>query len=173
MAAEACELPHGSQVERRFLQDAFLADAFRAPLGHGDASPIDLFFAVFGHHPMWLKLILLLRHRLGAVFGLAAARTEDLLHPVRQARYQVGQTIGPWPLYFISDDELIAGRENAHLDFRVSVLKQGSGTRIWVVVSTFCCTHNRFGRVYLRLIGPFHRWGVRRLLQRALAAGRL
>lgn len=173
MIAKACELPQGSRVESRFLHEADFADAFQAPVKQPAASTVDLFFAIFGHHPLWVKLILLARHRIGEVFGLAAATTQELMHPTRKPSYRVGQTIGPWPIYFMGDDELIAGRENKHLDFRLSVLKQGKGPTASVVVTTFCCTHNRFGRAYLRLIGPFHKWGVRRLLSRAVAAGRL
>ncbi len=173
MLAQACELPLGSRVEARFLHQAFFADAYRAPVRREDASPVELFFAIFGHHPLWAKLMLLARHRIGEIFGLAAATTAELMHPTQLPSYRVGQNIGPWPIYFMSDEELIAGRENRHLDFRLSVLKQGSGPTAAVVVSTFCCTHHRFGRVYLRLIGPFHKWGVRRLLCRAVAAGRL
>jgi hypothetical protein len=42
-----------------------------------------------------------------------------------------------------------------------------------VVVSTVCWVHNAAGKAYLRLIIPFHRWGVRHLLKRAVRAGRL
>lgn len=173
LRVQACELPVRSHVEPRFLCDAYLADAFQAPLLRDRASTVDLFFAIFGHHPLWLKLILLLRHRVGALFGLAAAPTAALMRPLRQADYRAGQAIGPWPLYFVGDEELIAGRENRHLDFRLSVLRQGTGAGALVVVSTFCCAHNGFGRLYLRLIKPFHQWGVQRLLRRALDAGRL
>jgi hypothetical protein len=33
--------------------------------------------------------------------------------------------------------------------------------------------HNRFGKAYLRIILPFHRFGVRMLLLNAVKAGRL
>jgi hypothetical protein len=42
-----------------------------------------------------------------------------------------------------------------------------------VVVSTLCTVHNAFGKLYLFVIIPFHRWGVRRLISRAVIAGRL
>jgi hypothetical protein len=33
--------------------------------------------------------------------------------------------------------------------------------------------HNWFGRAYLFFIVPFHRWGVKYIIKRALRAGRL
>lgn len=41
------------------------------------------------------------------------------------------------------------------------------------VIATICTTHNTFGKIYLFFIIPFHKWGVRRLMSRAIAAGRL
>ena len=85
----------------------------------------------------------------------------------------MGESIGPWPIYFLGEVELVAGRDNKHLDFRLSVLKQGTGQAAYAVVSTVCRTHNAFGRTYLYLVVPFHKWGVQRLLSRAAQAGRL
>lgn len=76
-------------------------------------------------------------------------------------------------LFHLSDSELVAGRNNKHLDFRLSVLKELGGSSATVVVSTVCDVHNRFGKVYLFFIVPFHRWGVRKLLSNAMVAERL
>jgi hypothetical protein len=171
--AEPCLLPLQSALDHRLVAGATFSDSYRVPLSHGDASAVDIFFAVFGHHPVWLKTILLLRHRAGALFGLGAARTSDILNPTRSERYRVGECIGPWPIHFLAESEVIAGRDDKHLDFRVSVLKHATGEDAFATISTVCHAHNRFGRVYLRVVAPFHKWGVQRLLARALSAGRL
>jgi hypothetical protein len=67
-------------------------------------------------------------------------------------------------------DELVTGRNDKHLDFRVSVIRE-AGKR--VVFSTAVMTHNTFGRTYLAAILPFHRFGVRGLRTNAAAAGRI
>lgn len=168
-----CPLPAGTAIDRALLDDATFADAYRIALANDDASVVDIFFAVFGHHPTWLKAMLLVRHRVGAWFGLQGASTADLLRPRRQARYRVGETIGPWPIHFLGDGELVAGRDNRHLDFRLSVLRCSGEPAPSAVISTVCRAHNRFGRLYLRAVAPFHVWGVQRLLRRAAQAGRL
>jgi uncharacterized protein DUF2867 len=173
MAVSPCPLPANSAIERELVEGAFFTDSYLVPLAHADASVVDIFFAVFGHHPVWLKAILLVRHRVGAWFGLKAANSTEVISPSRVASYRVGQNIGPWPIYFLGESELVAGRDNKHLDFRVSVLKLGSGQTASAVVSTVCRTHNWFGRVYLVLVAPFHRWGVQRLLSVAVQSGRL
>jgi hypothetical protein len=173
MRVEPCALPANTALHREFVEGAFFTDSYRVALKNGDASPVDIFFAIFGHHPAWLKAVLLARHRVGSWLGLEAASTAEIMNPARNASCRIGEKIGPWPIYFLGEAELVAGRDNKHLDFRVSVLKQGLGQSAHAVVSTVCRTHNRFGRVYLLLIAPFHKWGVQRLVSRAALAGRL
>lgn len=173
MPVEDCEVPPGSAIGRSVIDAAFFRDAHRVRLSRPQADVVDLFFAVFGHHPPWMKAALIVRNRAAARFGLAVPADADILRPARKAAYQVGDRIGPWPVFSLGPGELVAGRDNRHLDFRVSVLKRCEGGVTSAVVSTVCTTHNGFGRLYLRCIIPFHRWGVRLLLARAEAAGRL
>ncbi len=169
----ACPLPVHTALDRALIDNASFSDSYRVALLPAHASVVDIFFAVFGHHPVWLKTILLVRHRVGAWLGLGAASTAQLLNPVRSESYCAGQNIGPWPIYFLGESELIAGRDNKHLDFRLSVQTHTTGEASFATVSTVCRAHNQFGRVYLRVIAPFHKWGVKRLLARAMLAGRL
>ena len=90
----------------------------------------------------------------------------------KRDRYFVGAKIGPWPIFFLGSDELVAGRDNKHMDFRLSIMKVHDD-RPSVVVSTVCVVHNKFGQYYLSSITPFHKFGMRRLMASALAAHRL
>jgi Protein of unknown function (DUF2867) len=173
MTVAPCSLPANTVLDQELVASAFFADSYSVPLRHSNASVVDIFFAIFGHHPTWLKAILLVRHRVGSWFGLGAANTAEVMSPTRAKSYRVGENIGPWPIYYLGESELVAGRDNKHLDFRLSVLKCGAGQSACAIVSTVCRTHNWFGRVYLRLIAPFHKWGVQRLLSRAAQTGRL
>ena len=173
MRPESCDVPGTSAIGRQVVDAAYFRDAYRAVLTRPDASPVDVFFAVFGHHPAWMKRVLILRNRLAAAGGLDTAQDADILRPERRAHYRVGDTIGPWPIFGLTATELVAGRDNSHLDFRLSVLIERSQAQPTAVISTVCTTHNRFGRVYLWFVIPFHTWGVKKLISRALTAGRL
>ena len=85
----------------------------------------------------------------------------------------MGEKIGGWPIFALSDRELIAGRDNTHLDFRLSILRVSEGDAERVVVSTVCVVHNVFGKVYLFVITPFHQRGICWLMRAAIHAGRL
>jgi hypothetical protein len=173
MPVEECDVPAASAIDRRVVDAAFFRDAYRTPLACADAGVTDIFFGVFGHHPPWMKRVLIVRNRLAVWCGLEAPTRAEIMCPAVKARYVAGDKIGPWPVFSLTETELVAGRDNRHLDFRLSVLKQTDGGAASAVISTVCTTHNAFGRLYLRVIIPFHRWGVRHLISRAIAAGRL
>ncbi len=173
MRIEACDLPAGSAIERRVADAAFFRDAYCAPLAHAQASVVDIFFAVFGHPSPWLKRLLIVRNRMATACGLDAPTPDEIMSPQRRCSYGVGDKIGPWPVFSLSEAELVAGRNNKHLDFRLSIFKHTDGDLASAVISTVCTTHNIFGKLYLLVIIPFHKWGVRHLMSRAIAAGRL
>lgn len=173
MCVTKCHLPATTAIDSAMLQGSFYADAYCVPLVRGELSVADIFIAVFGHYPGWIKALLLARLRLGALFGLRAAHTSDLLQPIQASSYCVGQKIGRWPIHHLSERELVAGINDRHLDFRVSVLRHESAQGTFAMISTVCRTHNWFGRLYLRIITPFHSWGVRHLMSRASRARRL
>jgi hypothetical protein len=171
--AVACDIPSVSVLNRRTIEGAYFRDSYRAPLSRSNAGVVDIFHAIFGHHPAWLKVLLIVRHRIASLCGLDVPSASEVIEFEIKDRYAVGDKIGVWPIFWLSDTELVAGRDNKHLDFRLSVLKITDGETASVVVSTLCTVHNTFGRLYLFFIVPFHKWGVPRLISRAVAAGRL
>jgi hypothetical protein len=62
-----------------------------------------------------------------------------------------------------SDDEVLLGTNERHLDFRVSVRREADR----VVLSTVVRLHNRRGRAYFALVRPVHPTIVRAMLNRA------
>jgi hypothetical protein len=62
--------------------------------------------------------------------------------------------------FFLGSDELVAGRDNKHMNFRLSIMKVHDGIRPGIIVSTLCIFHNKFGQYYLSSIIPFHRFGL-------------
>ena len=173
MCIEECEVPSISVLDQRLVEAAFFRDSYRTPLTRAQAGVVEIFFGVFGHHPLWMKSVLVARNRIASLCGLDAPTSSEIMKPEVKDSYKVGDKIGPWPIFSLTQSELVAGRANKHLDFRLSVLKEANGETMNTVISTVCTTHNAFGRLYLFFIIPFHKWGVRRLMSKAVAAGRL
>src|SRR5215472_7687806 len=113
----------------------------RAAQSHG-ARHRRYLFAIFAHHPLWMKLLLIVRNKVAALAGLEAPTTSEILHIETKDRYVVGEKIGVWPIFSISENEVVAGRNNKHMDFRLSVLKVRNDHGTSVVVSTICTVHN-------------------------------
>lgn len=173
MSIVECDVPSQSALSRELVERAYFRDAYRAPLRRAELGIIDIFFAIFAHRPLWMTLLLITRNKLASLAGLDAPTASELRHVEIKKRYVVGDKIGVWPIFSLSDAEIVAGRDNKHMDFRVSVLKVPDGDRACVVVSTICTVHNWSGKLYLFFISPFHRYGVRKLMTTALAARRL
>ena len=171
--AVACDIPPVSVLDRRTIEAAYFRDCYRAPLSRPHASMVEIFHALFAHHPAWMKAALIVRHWIASLCGLEAPSASEVLHFEMKERYAVGDKIGVWRIFSLSDTELVAGRDNKHLDFRLSVLKAADGDAASVVVSTICTVHNLFGKIYLFFIVPFHRHGVQTLMSNAVAAKRI
>ena len=168
-----CDLPPGSALSREMIGNAYFHDSYRAPLTREGLGIVEVFFALFGHTPLWMKLLLVARNAAARLFGLDVPTVAQIMKPTVRSEYRVGEKIGPWPIFFIGDNEIIAGRDNKHMDFRLSVLKAMDGDAMSVVVSTIFTVHNVFGKIYLFFIVPFHRKGVQLLMSNAVAANRL
>jgi Protein of unknown function (DUF2867) len=157
-------------LSREWIERPYFRDSFKTPLSRSDLGATDLFLAIFAHHPLWMKLLLIVRTRQPpSPVSMHRPRPKSCMPNIKD-RYIVGENIGVWPIFSLSEDEVIAGRNNKHLDFRVSVLKLRDGDGSSVVVSTVCRVHDLAGKLYLSFVVPFH---VPKLMENALAARRL
>ncbi|NPV24945.1 DUF2867 domain-containing protein [Bradyrhizobium aeschynomenes] len=166
-------LPVASLIDRALLLRSDYRESMAMELSRSDLSTIDIFFAIFGHRPGWMKAVLILRNTLAAPFGLEVSRGRDILSIQRKPAYSIGEKMLGWTIFVHTADELIVGRDNAHLDFRVSILREHSIGQQRIVISTICDAHNAFGVAYLKAVLPFHKRGFRWLIKRARACGRL
>ena len=173
MSVVECDVPAASALGADLIERADFRDAYRAPLRRAELSVVEIFFGIFAHRPRWMNLMLIARNQAAALAGLEVPTTSEIVHMEKRDRYLVGDKIGPWPIFFLGADELVAGRDNKHMDFRLSIMKVHDGMSPSVVVSTLCVVHNKFGQWYLSSVIPFHKFGLRRLIAGALAAKRL
>src|SRR6202049_2555257 len=173
MHVVVCDISSTSVLSRDLIESAYFRDSYRAPLTRNELGIVDIFFGIFAHHPLWMKLLLIARNKAASSIGLDAPTASEILHVEIKDHYAVGEKIGVWPIFSLSENEVVAGRNNKHMDFRLSVLKVPDGDRTSVVVSTICTVHNLTSKLYLFFVVPFHRYGVRKLMANALAARRL
>lgn len=170
--ARACAPPPDCGLAR-CLPGADYVDAFEAPLNLVDASMTELYAGIIMRPPNIVVAMMRLRNFLVAPFGLKTGAGRDRAPHDARRQNADGGTIGLWRLYGLEPDEILAGEDDKHLDFRVSLQRRAGRAGPSIVLSTAVRTHNLLGRTYLRLILPFHRRFVRLMLDEALKAGRV
>jgi hypothetical protein len=143
-------LPASSQLHARVASGDFLdCYAIEASLRPRQAAEIITDF------PAWARGLLKIRRVVTAPFGLSNDGPPAV------------DKVGPFPVEIETPDELIAGFNDKHLDFRLSVMSWNGQ----VSLATWVHTHNLGGSVYLGGIMPFHILIVRNALKRVAAGG--
>jgi len=104
--------------------------------------------------PVWARFLLIIRRLVTAPFGLSNDGPT------------ASDKVGIFPVETESDNELIAGFNDKHLNFRVSVISQEGR----VFLATWVRTNNIGGQIYLKMILPFHVLISRNALARVRAA---
>lgn len=142
------QLPQGSVLADRVSPTDFL-DCFEvsSDIAVRKAANIIVDF------PIWAKFLLLIRKVVTVPFGLSNDGPP------------AADKIGPFPVELETENELIAGFNDKHLDFRVSVISQDKK----VYLATWVHPNNVGGRFYLSVILPFHVLIARNALLRVAA----
>lgn len=165
IAVRTVALPPGASIAPLY-PGSQLADAYAVDLPTAQACQMDmqsLARILLGSQPAWAQKLMLLRDAVVALFGIKTSQ---------QMAAKPGKRVGIFRIYAVSDDEIILGEDDSHLDFRLSVLRnRAAGWHGSVTLASVVHCHNRVGRAYILLIRPFHKLIVRRSLARAARGG--
>lgn len=152
-------IPLDSEIHRR-LPGADFFDSYEGTLPPEAAvqSALALALRTFTQSPGWVDFLMGVRNRVVALVGLKDLGAPSQMAPVRPPEsYQVGDRVGIFTLRYLSDDEVILGDSDKHLDVLVSVCKRPRGDTTLLLVSTVVHVHNRLGRLYMLFVGPAHK----------------
>lgn len=117
---------------------------------------------VFEQNPKWLQFLFKIRGLFGVYLGLKKHTPSDY-----KDDFKVGGHVKFFKIYSIEPNEIILGANDNHLNFRVSVYNSHT-LKNNIQLSTLVKYHNRTGKIYMKLIAPFHRMVIRYMLQRAI-----
>ncbi len=152
-------IPPDSEIHRR-LPGAYFFDSYEGALPPEDAalSALALSLRTFGKSPAWVDFLMRVRNRVVTWFGLKDLGTldaRDFAKPLDV--YQVGDRVGIFTLRYLSEEEVILGDADKHLDVLVSVCKRPRPGAVALSVSTVVHVHNGLGRLYMLFVGPAHK----------------
>ena len=140
----------------QLLVGAQFIDAYRIAVEGTALDARTAAIKMFARAPRWIEALLNLRNLIVAPLGL---KTSGDGEP------STGGLIGLFPVLSETPERLVAGFNDSHLDFRVVVDVASAESGQQVTTTTLVLTHNRFGRIYLTAIMPFHRLVARTMLR--------
>jgi hypothetical protein len=147
---------------------SYFHDCYLMPLAHGGRSALEIFLGTVARSPRWVEFLLGLRNRIVAPFGLKNVGHLGSLPPLKPAaEYKIGDQVGIFKLLSVTDDEVILGETDKHLDVKVSLCKVMRDDREAVAVATVVHIHNLLGRIYMLFVAPMHRIIAPAVMRRA------
>jgi hypothetical protein len=139
------------------LPGAQFADAYALSVSGQSLTALAATQLAFGRAPGWINRLLRLRNAVVSPFGLKAGE---------KSSKPFVEKAGIFPVLHQAPHRIVLGLDDKHLDFRLLVDVQDIGGGMQTVTaSTLVKTHNRFGRIYLAIVKPFHRMIVPAMLR--------
>lgn len=132
----------------------------------------DIGKAFFASAPGWTKFLFALRNKIVPIFGLKVPDTGKSPEEIAENfSFEPNESIGLFKVYSKTENEVIMGEDDQHLNFRISLLKAADPTEKAMKnlsISTTVEFNNRLGRLYFLPVKPFHRLIVAAMLKRTI-----
>ncbi len=136
-------------------------DSYATADPHSDWPLPRVWHRVLSQTPGWVHQLMSLRNAIVSRFGLKTGGGLQMppLTPNSDPsqQWKVGDQTGIFVLRVLSANELIAGQDDKHLDFELSLLREWRDGKPSLILSTVVKEHNLLGRSYMTVITPFHR----------------
>jgi hypothetical protein len=130
------------------LKGAHFFDSYEMPLAHNGRLALEIYLKVVARTPSWVNFLMATRNRIVAFLGFKNLGHLGGVSPAKKpCDYRVGDRVRIFTLRSLSDDEVILGDSDKHLDVKVSICKLVGQDRQSVAVATVVHIHNRLGRI--------------------------
>ncbi|GAA4234146.1 DUF2867 domain-containing protein [Postechiella marina] len=123
--------------------------------------------AFFASAPKWSEKLFELRNRIVSIFGLKISeKNKDRQQQLENFTYEPGSSLGLFNVYSKTENEVILGEDDKHLNFRISLLKENAQTQNKkLTITTVVKYNNWFGKLYFLPVKPFHKLIVPKMLK--------
>ncbi len=162
----AIEIPSNSELSRE-VPGSYFNDCYERELDTDGKCAMDLYLTVVSRTPDWVNALMALRNRIVSLVGLKNLGHLGGVDGAKAAgAYRVGDRVGIFSLLSITENEVVLGDMDKHLNVKISVLKTRRGARTAVAVSSVVHVHNALGKFYMFFVGPIHKRIVPAMLAR-------
>lgn len=148
-------LPNSSNVNN-FISKIDFTDSYKMELSK-DEDIKELYLEFLSKDSKLIKSLMSFRNKIMSLFGFKT----EIKHSNNIKDIRVGNKVGFFTIYYIGEYEIIAGEKDKHLDFCVSFYKKDTN----LTISTLIQYNNSFGKIYMNLIKPFHKFVVKNMLK--------
>ncbi len=159
MTSSVCKtsIPSGSEIEK-ITSGAYYFDTYKASVSIDQKTALDIYLDMVKTTPKWVNSLMAIRNKTASMVGL---KNLGHLGEIEQSKtgenYKVGDQVGIFTVYFISDKEVILSESDNHLDVKLSVYKIGENKHNTIAISTVVHIHNILGRLYMLFVTPLHK----------------
>lgn len=138
------------------------ADSFQSTIidKENKLKPSDIGKAFFFSTPRWIKRLFGLRNKMVGLFGLKTSSNFDKKQLLNTLQYKKGDRVGLFKVFSKTDNEIILGQDDKHLNFRVSFFlerRKENENEKQLTITTTVVFKNLFGKLYFLLIKPLHK----------------
>lgn len=145
-----------TEKTRKLFKSLDFADTFSTTNHENDLEEISK--RIFTLKSKWIIALFELRNKLVGFFGLKTEMPSDY-----NEDFAIGGYVGFFKIYDLSEEEVILGADDKHLKFRVGIHKTPAATNN-IKVTTLVQLNNTFGKIYMKIIAPFHRLIVKKMV---------
>ncbi|MFT4031774.1 MAG: DUF2867 domain-containing protein [Siphonobacter sp.] len=132
-----------------------------------DITSTEIGKSFFKSAPKWVELLFALRNKLVGTFGL---KTSENMNDRQLDHFKCtpGEQLGIFKVYNKTENEVVLGEDDKHLNFRVSLYldqQAANSEKKTLTISTAVTFNNFLGRLYFLPVKPFHKIIVCKMLQ--------
>lgn len=124
--------------------------------------------AFFTSGPKWGSKMFAFRNKVVGLFGLKTGVETEPIKEADNFTLEIGDRVGIFKVFNKTNNEIVIGEDDKHLDFRVSLLfdkNQGGQDENSLTISTTVKFHNWLGVLYFLPVRPFHKLIVPAMLK--------
>ena len=149
-----------NSLPRNDYEDAFAVEMqYPVPL----AELPKLFFIAF---PTWFIVLMGIRETVAKLIGLKTSHGMDVKKQIKEFKGEVGESISLFHVMGKTEEEIMTGESDSHLDFRMSLFSRVKKDKHEMIIATTVQYNNWVGRVYFFFVKPIHRMVMPILLKR-------
>jgi hypothetical protein len=164
------ELPYKSILNKDRNHYDYI-DLYQRPLvdKNNHIGPTEVGKAFFSSGPKWVGKLFGLRNKIVALFGLkTSGKITDRQAQLDNFKCEPGEQLGLFKVFSKTNNEVVIGEDDKHLNFRVSLLLDqvpNDTDKKTLTITTAVKFNNWFGRLYFLPVRPFHKLIVPSMLK--------